>query len=102
MSTSKRETLYDEEFKHTLVNLYQNGNKSQAALCKEYGISINTLGHWIKQYSLVEMDNGEGLTAKQVRELQKQDILPEDEEELLIKKQLPSSHHTHTTIKCCS
>jgi len=41
MSTNKRGTRYDEEFKRTLVNLYQNGNKSQAALCKEYGVSVN-------------------------------------------------------------
>ncbi len=35
MSTNKRGIRYDEEFKRTLVNLYQNGNKSQAALCEE-------------------------------------------------------------------
>ena len=69
MSTNKRGTRYDEEFKRTLVNLYQNGNKSQAAICKEYGVSITALGRWIKQYSTVEVDDGEVLTAKQVKEL---------------------------------
>ena len=63
MSTNKRGTRYAEEFKRTLVNLYQNGGKSQAALCKEYGVSINALGRWIKQYSTVEVDDGEVLTA---------------------------------------
>ena len=71
MSTNKRGTRYDEEFKRTLVNLYQNGNKSQAALCEEYGVSINALGRWIKQYSTVETDDCEVLTALQVKELQK-------------------------------
>ena len=47
MSTNKRGTRYDEEFKRTLVNLYQNGNKSQAAICKEYGVSMTALGRWI-------------------------------------------------------
>lgn len=43
MSTSKTGTRYNEDFKRTLVNLYQFGGKSQAALCKEYGISITAL-----------------------------------------------------------
>ena len=96
MSTNKRGSRYDEEFKRTLVNLYQNGNKSQAALCKEYGISINALGRWIKQYSTVETDDGEVLTAKQVRELQKRNAQLE-EELLILKKAIaiftPHSHN---------
>ena len=84
MSINKRGTRYDEEFKRTLVNLYQNGNKSQAAICKEYGVSITALGRWIKQYSTVEVDDGEVLTAKQVKELQKRNA--QLEEELLILK----------------
>ena len=30
MSTSNRGTRYDEDFKRTLVNLYQSGGKTQA------------------------------------------------------------------------
>ena len=85
MSTNKRGTRYDEEFKRTLVNLYQNGSKSQAALCEEYGVSINALGRWIKQYSTVETDDGEVLTAKQVKELQKR-MAQLEEENLILKK----------------
>ena len=69
MSTSNRGCRYDEEFKRTIVNLYQNGGKIQFALCQEYGISRTTLGRWNKQYSTIETDDGEILTAKQVREL---------------------------------
>ena len=58
MSTVKHNNRYDEEFKRTIVNLYQNGNKSQSALCKEYGVSMSALGKWIKQYSTVEVDDG--------------------------------------------
>ena len=54
MSTSNRGCRYDEEFKRTIVNLYQNGNKTQSALCQEYGISLTTLGRRIKQYSTVD------------------------------------------------
>ena len=85
MSTNKRGTRYAEEFKRTLVNLYQNGNKSQAALGKEYGVSVNALGRWVKQYSTVEVDDGEVLTAKQVKELQKR-MAQLEEENLILKK----------------
>lgn len=44
MSTSKIGNRYDEDFKRTLVNMYQSGVKSQATLCKEYGVSITALG----------------------------------------------------------
>ncbi|WP_154095413.1 transposase, partial [Streptococcus pyogenes] len=39
MSTVKR---YDEEFKQSLVNLYQTG-KTQSDLCKDYGVSASAL-----------------------------------------------------------
>ena len=85
MSTNKYGTRYDEEFKRTIVNLYQNGSKSQAALCKEYGVSQTALTRWIRQYSTVQVDDGEVLTAKQVRELQKRNAQLE-EENLILKK----------------
>ena len=84
MSTGKTGNRYDEDFKRTLINLYQSGSKSQAALCKEYVVSITALGRWIKQYSTVETDDGEILTANQVKELQKRNA--QLEEELMILK----------------
>ena len=96
MSTNKRGTRYDEEFKRTLVNLYQTGGKTQTALCKEYGVSQTALTRWIKQYSTVETNDGEVLTAKQVRELQKRNAQLE-EELLILKKAIaiftPHSHN---------
>ncbi len=101
MSKSNHGIRYDEEFKRTLVNLYQSSGKTQAALCKEYGVSQTALTRWIKQYSTVETDDGEILTAKQVKELQRRNAQLE-EELMILKKPLPSSHHTRTTIKRCS
>ena len=101
MSTSKTETRYDEDFKRTLVNLYQSSGKSQAARCKEYEVSITALGCWIKQYSTVETDDGEILTAKQVKDLQNRNSQLE-EELIILKKRLPSSRHTQATIRSCS
>ena len=48
MSTGKTGTRYDEDFKRTLVNLYQSGGKTQAALYKEYGVSWQNMARWSK------------------------------------------------------
>ena len=75
---------YEEEFKKNLVALHNNG-KSQAELCREYGVSESALAKWIKNYSSVKTDDGEVITAKQVKELQKRNAVLE-EENLILKK----------------
>ena len=95
MSTNKSYTRYDEEFKRTLVNLYQSGGKTQAALCKEYGVSQTALTRWIKQYSTVKTDDGEILTAKQVKELQKRNAQLEEELMILKKAIAIFTPHSH-------
>lgn len=81
MSGFKR---YDEEFKQSLVNLYQTG-KTQSELCKDYGVSPSALAKWIKQYSQVRLEDNTVLTAKQIQELQKRNAQLE-EENLILKK----------------
>ena len=73
-----------KDFKRTLVELYHNG-KTQASLIKEYGVSQTALSRWVKQYSTVETDDGEVLTAKQVKELQKRMAQLEEENQILKK-----------------
>lgn len=68
-----------------LVNLHQSGGKTQTALCKEYGVSQTALTRWIKQYATVETDDGEVMTAKQVKELQRR-LAQLEEENLILKK----------------
>lgn len=75
---------YDEDFKKSLVSLYQNGKK-QSQLCREYGVSKSALSKWIRQYSTVQLDEGEVLTARQVKEFQKRNAQLE-EENLILKK----------------
>ena len=75
---------YEEEVKKNLVALHSNG-KSQAELCREYGVSESALAKWIKNYSSVKTDDGEVITAKQVKELQKRNAALE-EENLILKK----------------
>ena len=75
MSGFKR---YDEEFKQSLVTLYQTG-KTQSELCKDYGVSVSALAKWINQYSQVHLEDNTVLTAKQIQELQKRNAQLEEE-----------------------
>lgn len=81
---SEKKKFYDEEFKKSLITLHQNG-KTVTQLCKEYGISSSALCKWIRQYSTIQTDTGELLTAKQVKELQKRNAMLE-EENIILKK----------------
>lgn len=77
-------TRYDEEFKKSLVDLYHNG-KTQVSIYQEYGVSQTALTRWIKQYSSVETEDGDVLTAKQIKEMQKR-MTQLEEENLILKK----------------
>ena len=81
---SSKQTRYDEEFKQSLVSLYNNGT-TQTALCQEYGVSASALSKWIKQYSTVKTEDGDILTAKQIKELQKK-MAQLEEENIILKK----------------
>ena len=59
--------------------------KNQAQLCKEYGVSKSPLAKWVIPFSTVEIDDGEVLTARHVKELQKRNAQLE-EENLILKK----------------
>ena len=90
---------YDEEFKKSIVMLYQSG-KSQSQISKDYGVSVSAISRWVKLYSEVKIDDDTILSAKQIKELQKRNAQLE-EENLILKKRLPYSRHTRTTIKRC-
>ena len=68
--SGKSTPKYTEEFKKTIVNLYQAG-KTYSQISREYGISHSALANWIKKYSEVKMDDNTILTSKQIKELQK-------------------------------
>lgn len=75
---------YDEDFKKSIVTLFQNG-KSQSQLSKEYGVSLSAINKWVRLYSTVKTEDGEILTAKQVKAMQKR-LLQLEEENLILKK----------------
>ena len=51
-------TKYTEEFKQSIVSLYESG-KSSTQICKEYGMSSSTLHKWIKKYTKVQVSETE-------------------------------------------
>ena len=59
--------------------------KHKLPFVKEYGVSQTALTRWIKQYATVETDDGEVMTAKQVKELQRR-LAQLEEENLILKK----------------
>ena len=85
--TNQSTPKYSEEFKKTLVTLRENG-KSLSQLNKEYGVSTSALSKWCKQYTTVVTDEGEIMTAKQIKELQRRNAQLE-EENIILKKRLP-------------
>jgi transposase len=84
MSTKNSPTKYTEEYKKTIVSLYQSG-KTYAQIQAEYGVSSSALSNWVKKYSQVQVDDDTILSAQQVKALQKRNAELE-EENLILKK----------------
>lgn len=81
---SKATPKYSEEFKKTIVTLYQSG-KTYTEIQKEYGVSSSALSKWIHKYSQVQVDEDTVLTAQQIKALQRRNAQLE-EENLILKK----------------
>ena len=94
MSGKNGQRKYSEDFKKTIVTLYESG-KTYADIKKEYGISSSTLSGWVKKYSQVKIDDDTILTAQQIKALQKRNAELE-EENLILKK---SDCNIHATLR---
>jgi transposase len=76
---------YPEEFKKQIVDLY-NAGTPVAKLASEYGLVEQTIYKWIKLYSpITETDEGETVSMKEFKELQKKMAQLEMENEILKK-----------------
>ena len=75
-------TKYTEEFKQSIVSLYESG-KNSTQICKEYGMSSSTLHKWIKKYTKVQVSETE--TMAEIKKMQKKLALLE-EENIILKK----------------
>ena len=84
MSAKSSCPKYTEEFKKTIVSLYQNG-KTYSQIQKEYGVSSSALSNWVRKYSQVRVDDDTILSAQQIKALQKRNAELE-EENLILKK----------------
>ena len=80
---------YDEEFKKTLVTLYENGKKI-SELSREYGINESTIRPWIQKYGTITTSTGETTNNDEIIKLKKELQQVQLENEIL-KKQLPYS-----------
>ena len=97
MSGKNNQRKYSEDFKKTIVTLYESG-KTYSDIKKEYGVSSSALSNWVRKYSQVKIDDNTVLTAQQIKALQKRNAELE-EENLILKKRLQYSRHTQTEIK---
>ena len=76
---------YTEEFKKTIVELYETGNKTKAELAREYGTSECNVRGWIKKYGKIKTSTGEITTNDEMLKLQKENQEIKMENEILKK-----------------
>jgi len=72
---------YDEDFKKTLVELYQSG-QNVIDLSKEYGVASTTLYKWIDLYA---RDKEAGVSKAEFLALKKQLVRTQEERDILKK-----------------
>lgn len=76
---------YTEEFKKTIVELYETGTKSKAELGREYGVSESLVRFWVKKYGKIETSTGEITTNDEIIRLKKENQEIKLENEILKK-----------------
>ena len=75
---------YTEEFKNTIVELY-NAGKSLAALSSEYALSKSTITGWIKKNNIIAIDKNTTVTTAEYQAILKKNKQLEEENEILKK-----------------
>ncbi|MBR2833076.1 MAG: transposase [Bacilli bacterium] len=81
---SKTYKSFDEDFKKTLVSLYESGKKI-SDLGREYGVNESTIRSWITKYGTITTSAGETTTNDEIIKLQKRNHELEQENEILKK-----------------
>jgi transposase len=76
---------YTEEFKKTIVELYEAGNKTKTELAREYGTAESNVRAWIKKYGKIRTSTGEITTNDEILKLQKENQEIKTENEILKK-----------------
>ncbi len=81
---SKEYKQYDEEFKKTIVDLYESGKKI-SDLSREYGVGHTNIRNWINKYQTITTSTGETTNNDEIIKLQKRNRELEKENEILKK-----------------
>lgn len=76
---------YTEDFKQTIVELYQSGNKSKSELAREYGVSRTSINNWIELYTEIKIDEDTTVTYKELLAIKKENQRLRQEAEILKK-----------------
>ncbi len=69
---AKNQKSYTPESKQQLVELYNAGGASYPQPEREYGVNRSTLSNWAKQLSPIKASDGETVTLKEYKALQKE------------------------------
>lgn len=80
---SKQKT-YTEEFKKSIVSLYQNG-KTYAQLQREYGVGLSAFRRWVAKYTTVKNDDGTIVSMNELNQIRKR-LAELEEENIILKK----------------
>lgn len=62
---------YDENFKKTVVSLYENG-KGISELSREYGVGKSTIDSWIKKFKTITTSTRETTNNDEILKLKKE------------------------------
>ncbi|SNY48469.1 transposase, partial [Orenia metallireducens] len=73
------------DFKQTIVELYQSGNKSKSELAREYGVSRTSINNWIELYTEIAVDENTTVTYKELLAIKKENQRLKQEAEFLKK-----------------
>lgn len=81
---AKQYKSYDEDFKKTIVSLYENG-KGISELSREYGVGKSTIESWIKKFKTITTSTGEVTNNDEILKLKKELQQVQIENEILKK-----------------
>lgn len=62
---------YDEDFKKTIVSLYESGKKI-SELSREYGVGHTNIRNWINKYQTITTSTGEVTNNDEILKLKKE------------------------------
>ena len=68
---AKNQKSYTPEFKQQILVLYNSLGTSYPQLEREYSVNRSTISGWVKQFSPIRVSEGETVTLKEYKALQK-------------------------------